>query len=302
MKEEVTLVTEFFDIGRKDFNLNPRSNEKYLEYFKFWARIKNKLIVYTYKAMADEVRKIREEFGLLDRTIVIEIDDETKLEPEIYKNIEKIAENNYIKDYRYYYQAVENNAKYNYVMLLKYWCLADAVKKKYADGMVAWIDFGFNHGNDCYINSEEFDFLWETELSMDKIHLFALDTKLTEEPVFELVRNMDVDIMGDCILAPANFCEKFWESVKVQMESLVRVGFIDDDQILLLMSYREIPEIYEMHKSDWFMPLKENGGSHLTVKEKVQSKPSLKNRILEYLRNKKRYLMYLKREKKYFRT
>ena len=168
--------------------------------------------------------------------------------------------------------------------------------------MVAWLDFGFNHGNDCYINSEEFDFLWETELSMDKIHLFALDTKLTEEPVFELVRNMDVDIMGDCILAPANFCEKFWESVKVQMESLVRVGFIDDDQILLLMSYREIPESYEMHKSDWFMPLKENGGSHLTVKEKVQSKPSLKNRILEYLRNKKRYLMYLKREKKYFRT
>lgn len=302
MKEEVTLVTEFFDIGRKDFNLHPRSNEKYLEYFKFWARIKNKLVVYTYKAMADEVRKIRQEYGLLDRTVIIEIDDETQIEPAIYNNMEKIAEGNFIKDYRYYYQAVENNAKYDYVMLLKYWCLADAVKRKLADGMVAWIDFGFNHGNDCYVNSEEFDFLWETELSMDKIHLFALDTKLTEEPVFELVRNMSVDIMGDCILAPANLCEKFWNSVKIQMESLIRLGFIDDDQILLLMSYRENPELYEMHKSDWFMPLKENGGSHLTVKEKVQSKPSLKNRVLEYLRNKKRYMVYLKNEKKYFRT
>lgn len=299
---EVTLVTAFFDIGRKDFNLSPRSNEKYLEYFKFWARMKNKLIVYTYKEMADEVRKVREGYGLLDRTIIIEINDESKIEPTIFKNMEKIASKDYIKDYRYQKEAVENNAKYNYVMLLKYWCLADAVKRKIADGMLAWIDFGFNHGSDCYINSEEFDFLWKTDLSYDKVHLFALDTNLTQEPVFELIRNMNVDIMGDCILAPDFLCEKFWNSVKIQMESMIRLGFIDDDQILLLMSYRENPDLYEMHKSDWFMPLKENGASHLTVKEKTITKPSLKCRVMEYLRNKKRYLLYLKRQKKYFRT
>lgn len=300
--KEVTLVTEFFDIGRKDFSLNARSNDKYLEYFKFWARIKNKLIVYTYKEMAEEVRKIRESYGLLDKTVIIEIDNETSIEPTIYKNMEKIANNNYIKDYRYYKEAVENNAKYNYVMLLKYWCLADAVKRKVADGMIAWIDFGFNHGNDCYVNSEEFDFLWETDLSYEKVHLFALDTNLTDEPVFELVRNMKVDMMGDILLAPDFLCEKFWNSIKTQMESLIRIGFIDDDQILLLMSYRENPEIYELHKSDWFMPLKENGAGHLTVKEKNNTKPSIKNRILENLRNKKRYILYLKRQKKYFRT
>lgn len=300
--KEVTLVTEFFDIGRKDFSLNARSNDKYLEYFKFWARIKNKLIVYTYKEMAEEVRKIRESYGLLDKTIIIEIDNETSIEPTIYKNMEEIANNNYIKDYRYYKEAVENNAKYNYVMLLKYWCLADAVKRKVADGMIAWIDFGFNHGNDCYINSEEFDFLWETDLSYEKIHLFALDTNLTNEPVFELVRNMNVDMMGDILLAPDFLCEKFWDSIKTQMESLIRIGFIDDDQILLLMSYRENSEIYEIHKSNWFMPLKENGAGHLTVKEKNNTKPSIKNKIIENLRNKKRYILYLKRQKKYFRT
>ena len=298
--KEVTIVTAFFDIGRKNFSLYPRTNEKYLEYFKFWARIKNKIIVYTYKEMAEKVRKIRKEFGLLDRTVIIEINDETTIEPTIYKNMEKIANGEYLKDYRYQNIAVENNCKYDYVMLLKYWCLADAVKRKIADGMLAWIDFGFNHGSDCYINSEEFDFLWETELSYEKVHLFALDTNLTNEPVFQLIKNMKVDIMGDLIVAPDHLCEKFWSSVKTQMESMIRLGFIDDDQILLLMSYRENPEIYEMHKSDWFMPLKENGASHLTVKEKKNKKTNIKNKIINYLRKKKMYFIHLQHQKKYF--
>ena len=32
---ELTIVTSFFDIGRKDFKEFSRSNEQYLEYFKF---------------------------------------------------------------------------------------------------------------------------------------------------------------------------------------------------------------------------------------------------------------------------
>ena len=298
--QEVTIVTAFFDIGRKDFALNSRTNEEYLEYFKFWARIRNKIIVYTYKEMAEEVRKIRKEFGLLDRTVIIEIDDETTIEPTIYKNMEKIANEEYLKDYRYQNIAVENNCKYDYVMLLKYWCLADAVKRKIADGMLAWLDFGFNHGNDCYVNAEEFDFLWKTELSNDKVHLFSLDEELTNEPIFQLIRNMKVGVMGGYIFAPDHLSEKFKNSIKIQMESMIRLGLIDDDQTLLLMAYRENPEMYEMHKSDWFMPLKENGASHLTVKENRNKKPSLKNRILNYLIKKKMYLTYLMRQKKYF--
>ena len=36
-------------------------------------------------------------------------------------------------NFRWYENAVSNQYKYDYVMLLKYWCLADAVRKNYAD-------------------------------------------------------------------------------------------------------------------------------------------------------------------------
>ena len=72
---EITLVTAFFDIGRKEYVSIPRSNDKYFEYFKFWSRIKNNLIVYTDSESKDRVIQIRKEFNLEHKTHVIVVDD-----------------------------------------------------------------------------------------------------------------------------------------------------------------------------------------------------------------------------------
>lgn len=43
MRKEITIVTAFFDIDRSNWQGEmQRSNDKYVEFFKFWARIKNK--------------------------------------------------------------------------------------------------------------------------------------------------------------------------------------------------------------------------------------------------------------------
>ena len=42
---EITIITAFFDIGRDKYAVYSRSVDKYLDYFRFWAGIKNKLIV-----------------------------------------------------------------------------------------------------------------------------------------------------------------------------------------------------------------------------------------------------------------
>ena len=42
----ITIVSAFFDCGRGNLDYQTRKNEKYIEYFKFWARIKNPLIIY----------------------------------------------------------------------------------------------------------------------------------------------------------------------------------------------------------------------------------------------------------------
>ena len=73
-----------FDIGRKNWKGLKRDNNKYLEYFKFWARINNNIIVYTIPELVDDVLLIRKNFGLLNKTKVIAITDVTKCEKEIY--------------------------------------------------------------------------------------------------------------------------------------------------------------------------------------------------------------------------
>jgi len=293
---EITLVTAFFDIGRKDYKRYPRSNDDYLEYFSVWARMNNKVIVYTNSDMAKKVIEVRRKYGLESKTIIVEVNDETKIEKELYDKMHLISQNDEFLNFRFIHDALSNNAKYDYVMLLKYWCLKDAVQKGYANGMVAWIDFGFNHGDKCYINPEEFNFTWKTNLNSQKIHLFSLH-ELDDTPIFKHVMKLDDSLMGAPIILPDFLCDKFWNLVKLSMESLIRVGFIDDDQLLILMAYRENSELFEIHISDWFLPLKENGGDHLTVrkKEKVNRKISLKHKIKQYVLKKKVKKDYLNR-------
>ena len=293
---EITLVTAFFDIGRKDYKRYPRSNDDYLEYFSVWARMNNKVIVYTNSDMAKKVIEVRRKYGLESKTIIVEVNDETKIEKELYDKMHLISQNDEFLNFRFIHDALSNNAKYDYVMLLKYWCLKDAVQKGYANGMVAWIDFGFNHGDKCYINPEEFNFTWKTNLNSQKIHLFSLH-ELDDTPIFKHVMKLDDSLMGAPIILPDFLCDKFWNLVKLSMKSLIRVGFMDDDQLLILMAYRENKELFEIHISDWFLPLKENGGEHLTVrkKEKVNRKISLKHKMKQYVLKKMVKKDYLNR-------
>lgn len=56
---EITLVTDFFDIGRgqdKNEELR-RTASKYFDEFKRWARIQNRLIVYTDSKSAETIAK-----------------------------------------------------------------------------------------------------------------------------------------------------------------------------------------------------------------------------------------------------
>ncbi len=146
-----TLVTAFFDIGRRsslvsDVPYQLRSNDKYFSYFKFWARIRNKLIVYTQPEFVQRVMDIRRSFGQEENTIVIPVEDVYAIEPEIYSRMKKIEDENQFARLRWVYQTMESKAKYNYAVFMKFFCVADAAEKYIDTENIAWIDFGFNHG------------------------------------------------------------------------------------------------------------------------------------------------------------
>ncbi len=158
---EISIVTWFFDIGRKDWKGFERDNTTYANYFKFWARVRNHVVVYTEPKMAQKVKDIRNEYGLLDKTTVIVIEEVRKVDEYVYNLINTAISNKLAIKYRRHPWMPEScNPLYNYVTYLKAYFTADAIKRNIiSNDIVAWIDFGFNHGGATYPISEEFDIL-----------------------------------------------------------------------------------------------------------------------------------------------
>jgi protein YibB len=292
---ELTIVTAFFDIGRDKYTFLSRSVDKYLDHFRFWARMQNRLIVYTSPELAAKVMEIRRGFGLEDRTTVIEIEDVFEVEPKLYEKMKAVESRPDFFNFRANNNPKwpENMANYDYVMLMKYWCMHDAVDRGFATGLISWLDFGFNHGGECFTDPEEFDFLWKCELG-DKVHVFCKNHPDNTFSVFQL-QLFSVCMMGAPVIVPDNLAGELWRMTKKATEALVMLDCIDDDQQLLLMAYREEPEIFEIHMSDWFMPMKEHGGEHLTVRPKVEQKVSLVNKLRNKRYKEKKYAEFAKR-------
>lgn len=289
--KELTLVTAFWDVGRGDSTkgyAHPRTNDRYYNEFKVWARMKNKLIVFTDSQTAEVVRKIRSDFKLSDRTIIHVIDNVFDIEPSLFFRMKAVEQNIGFRNFRYYKNAMSNVAKFDYAWLMKYWCLMKAAEDADKNTMFAWMDFGFNHIDTCYTNPNEFSFLWKCNLSEDKIHVFSLMSPDSFASVESLQYLFDC-MLGVISIVPQKLCEKFWNLMKKAMEALLMLDCIDDDQQLLLMATRECPEIFEIHQSDWFMPIKENGGEHLTIREKknIQDKPDLTHKLKNIISNRK---------------
>lgn len=286
--EEVTIVTGFFDIGREKFEGEfARSNQKYINFFKFWARIKNNMIIYADANTAAEALKIRENYGLKNKTQIVIIENCFELEPELISRMREIAESEDFLKYRYMPNLADNNADYDYIMMLKSWCLNDAATRGLAKGMLCWIDFGFNQGGKLYSVSEEFDFELKTDFPKDKITFFGLKND-NDTPIFKIVQNYDVYIMGFLIYVHSDLAKNLWLDIKEAMNSLLDVGFLDDDQTLMLMVSRKYKNRYNVvQSSDWLMPIKEHGGEHLTI-QRQKNKTKIKDIMLKRYRILKR--------------
>ena len=95
---EPIIITAFWDVGRgKDCKI-PRTNERYYNEFAAWAKIRNRMIIYTDAKSQQTIMKVREEYGLLDRTTIFVIEDIFSIENEIYRKMKQIEENSFFKE------------------------------------------------------------------------------------------------------------------------------------------------------------------------------------------------------------
>lgn len=279
---EITLVTDFFDIGRgQDKNQElKRSADKYLKEFKRWARIRNKLIVYTDANGAKAVRKIRAGYGLEDKTIIIQIDNLFELEADLYARMKKAAANPSFLSFRYIPEAFSNNPKYDYLWLMKYYFMNDAYNRGLLSDEVAWIDFGFDHGGLLYYDEKDFDFTWEYDFG-DKIHIFCLYSPDSITGM-ESLQYLDDCVMGSMYGLPKELVPTFWQLVRNAMEALLMLDCVDDDQHLVLMAYKARPDLFKVTVTKWQMALKLCGADHMKLRE--QKPPKGENKYKRMIR------------------
>lgn len=265
---EITLVTDFFDIGRgQDKNKElRRTAEKYFEEFRRWAKIKNTLIVYTDSKSAETIKKIRAEYHLEDKTIIVEIDHLFELEPDLFTRMEKASQNQDFLNFRYLQEASSNNPKYDYLWMMKYYFMNDAYEKGLLTEDVVWMDFGFDHGGNTYSDPEDYNFLWKYDFG-GKIHISCLFDPDS------IIGMQTLQYQEDCVMGcmyglSRELVPTFWQLVKNAMESLLMLDCVDDDQQLVLMAYKARPELFQVHVTGWQMIMKEMGASHMKLREK----------------------------------
>ena len=306
MNKEIVIVTAFFDIHREGFEVYQRSADQYFEYFRFWARLQNRVIVYCQQNNYDKIYRVREEFGLADKTEIIVVDDIYQIEPEIYRHMCEVSGKESFRSSRYFDVALSNRADYDYVMLLKYWCMFDASKRIQEDVFFVWLDFGFNHGGKLYTNPEDFAFKWEHDFD-DAITVFCLSDPDEMTGIESLLFQKDC-IIGTYFVLPKHMIKEFWEKMRTAMCSLLSLDCIDDDQHLLLMVYKLHRDWFKVIVSDWFelfllcssqsfltktaAPRKSKQaeekvvGSKPVIEQQVSRKPGIKQRVKSKLKNK----------------
>ncbi len=269
------IVTGFFDIGRAHFDGYERDNETYFAYFRFWARIRNDMLIYCAPEHADRIAAIRAEYGLADRTEIVSVADPFAIEPELYRRMQAAAADPGFQSIRFY-RAPENDAPYSYITMLKAWCLADAAERIAGDCFLAWVDFGINHCGVKYARSEDFDFLWEYGFP-EKITAFCHEDPANASLIDTLVFMMPI-FDGSVVVLPKTLARHYWQSIRGAMDALVKLGCVDDDQMLSLIAYKNEPELFDIRQENgWYSAFEMCSGQSFTLNEQSPAAPDEKS-------------------------
>jgi protein YibB len=252
---DITIVTAFFDIKRSSWGKGTspinkrhvRTNDDYLKYFSYLARIKNQMIIFIDENLADQVLSIRRKCNLHGNTIILTHQNFFE-EKAISKIIARIECNMTEDLYRFVWNPFSpkfHSAKYVALNSLKSCFVNRAINlKSVSSSQVAWIDFGYCRSNADLNKNKEWKFN-----AGNKINLFQIK-KLDESPIFNIVKKLNIYFNGGHIIGSIQNWSKLERDIDKSFSSLISCGFVDDDQLLLLMAYRENPKNFILHPID----------------------------------------------------
>lgn len=261
MSDVVTIVTAFVDIGRDKWvgSVNgqqlpyflKRDVDTYFQRFERLSKLKNPIVVFTESKFVDRIQSIRDDITVVD---VGNLFDDHKHVLDKIKAIQQSLSFTSFVDRKY---APEYwSPEYVLINFLKSHLVTYAVDEGLCKTeTTAWIDFGYVRDDTYCPEGME----WKFDTGGD-INLFSNSPYTHDLPIFHYIKNGDVVIQGCHVVAP----NEKWHVLKALMNNalstLFSVGFVDDDQTLLLMSYRAAPEHFKINNgnpADWFIIFKD---------------------------------------------
>ncbi len=257
---DITIVTAFFDIGRGDWSPDKglphylqRTTKTYLERFGHMAKLENPMVIYTTKDMVDDIKLLRQ-----DRpTEILSIDFDNSFQ-KLREEISAIQKN----------ESYQSKINPTQVKNPEYWnanyVLINALKSSFVNrampyietDLIAWMDFGYCREESTLNGVKN----WKYPFDKKKIHFFNIKDWVEGTFIQDVIFNNDVHITGPCIVAGKEMWPILENLVHHSIDELLQNGLIDDDQTLLLMSYLQKPEFFELHpvsSQDWFIAFKE---------------------------------------------
>lgn len=261
MNNTVTIVTAFVDIGRDKWegvkNGHPippyikRDKDTYFKRFERLAKLKNPIVVFAQSKDFDRLKSIREDLTLVAIDTVFEDHD------YLLSKIKQVQTDPTFISFVTNPSAPEYwSAEYVAINLMKSFFVTYAIEQNLSGASQwAWIDFGYVRDDTYCPEGMEWKFN-----SDGKVNLFVINPFLFAKPIFDVVRTGEVFVQGCHIVAPRNQWVNLKNLVIQNLTNLFNVGLIDDDQTLLLMSYRMNPDLFNINKvdqRDWFVIFKE---------------------------------------------
>ena len=124
---ETTVVSMYYPLGYSD-----KPNDAYMDSIRLFARIPHPLVFYSSPEVCDEVHAIRDDLGLLTKTVVRAL-EEWEL-PEMYPEVfEDVATE----------KGMKASGKYAVMTCTKFWALREvASENPFNTPMIAWLDCG----------------------------------------------------------------------------------------------------------------------------------------------------------------
>jgi protein YibB len=246
---DITIVTAFFDIGRGDWTVDKglphylhRTTDTYFERFGHMAKLENKIIVYCAREHIEKIEELRE--GRPTEILALDFNDSFQ---ELRNAVSTVQNNpDYLK--KISPSEVRNpeywSADYVVVNALKSTFVSRAIQMGYVEtDLVAWLDFGY-----CRDSSTLNDVTkWQYPFTKDKIHFFNVrdfDGSFIED----IIANNIVHMHGSMIVAGKEMWPTLEALIHHSINELLKNNLIDDDQTLMLMSYLQKPELFELHR------------------------------------------------------